>query len=950
MSTRQKSFFDQDQKPKNRPRPQWSRTRSANDASRANTHKPDAMTGPPIDASTQSRTKLKKYQFIEGAPVVPPMEIENGDEDKENQRDDAGAEEIDAVTKSQGDAVEKTTETPRLPHSRTCPPSTPATRLPLADLVGNSDDISKHATARNNSPDEQLYWRNLQSPSSSSTVTPAPHKRGSKKRARSSSPPLSQTEPLAFFPANDPLDMQGMEQLLKTPQADPAADLWSRYTVNTGNNKGTPTANKGIAFANLINESSPHSSATAGSVSGLRRWASCGVEWPTSATKRRRIKGAFKEDKTGAEDVSEMRSTDGPLHGKSKLSKVGLLVERIQKTMAKSPRHNTSSMPSSSSPLPDSGDFQAYPSASPLQRMAVGRREMVEVASKPADSPGRAQSPREPHEDTAFEQPKPPSSSEYGDEEIDLDMVEAIEMASFVGQSNQQMAPNVTTSFEVAQQLHSPHLPAVSEPTKEEVFDSDDEFGLEDDDVFAADIENVVSLYDKRPDLTPTMPQATEENVLDDHAAPPGKPPAITINNASDDEFGGDDFDEEQLAAAEAMATQALTGNLASQNPSQRNKPTIQRYLVIKVDESQYNSPKGLLLPERILTVEEEKTKLKSKVVLRQSWLGTPCTTETFVHIIGDFSLDGQCVVDDDNNMLILHPDHLISATSVGDSFHCTRKAILQERVKATTRANAPLLYGTILHELFQEAFKANRWDTVWLFECIRKILPRQFESILDIGESVESVTAHIRSKLPEVQSWAEIFVRGQPRSDGVIKDGNGSEAIMSINKLLDVEEKGVSPQYGLKGNIDATVQVVVKDRSGERVLTVPLELKSGKTTTSISHQVQTTLYTLLLSDRYDIDIATGILYYLESSVVKRISAVRRDIIHMVMKRNELACYARDRYRLPPMLKKDYACRNCYAQEKCFVYHKLVEDGNGESLDQVAKEKFDQLVHDLTPA
>jgi len=73
----------------------------------------------------------------------------------------------------------------------------------------------------------------------------------------------------------------------------------------------------------------------------------------------------------------------------------------------------------------------------------------------------------------------------------------------------------------------------------------------------------------------------------------------------------------------------------------------------------------------------------------------------------------------------------------------------------------------------------------------------------------------------------------------------------MSINKLLDVEEHVWSPQYGLKGNIDATVQVVMRDQSGERVLTVPFEVKTGKNTTNASHQAQTALYTLLLSDRY---------------------------------------------------------------------------------------------------
>jgi DNA replication ATP-dependent helicase Dna2 len=71
----------------------------------------------------------------------------------------------------------------------------------------------------------------------------------------------------------------------------------------------------------------------------------------------------------------------------------------------------------------------------------------------------------------------------------------------------------------------------------------------------------------------------------------------------------------------------------------------------------------------------------------------------------------------------------------------------------------------------------------------------------------------------------------------------------MSINKLLDVEEHVWSPNYGLKGNIDATVQIAVEDDAQIKNLTVPLELKTGKGI-SEAHQAQTALYTLLVSDR----------------------------------------------------------------------------------------------------
>lgn len=83
------------------------------------------------------------------------------------------------------------------------------------------------------------------------------------------------------------------------------------------------------------------------------------------------------------------------------------------------------------------------------------------------------------------------------------------------------------------------------------------------------------------------------------------------------------------------------------------------------------------------------------------------------------------------------------------------------------------------------------------------------------------------------------------------MKDRNGSQVRLSINKLLDVEEHVWSPMYGLKGNIDATIQVSMVDEEGQRTLTVPFELKTGRNSSNTSHRAQTALYTLLLSDRY---------------------------------------------------------------------------------------------------
>lgn len=120
--------------------------------------------------------------------------------------------------------------------------------------------------------------------------------------------------------------------------------------------------------------------------------------------------------------------------------------------------------------------------------------------------------------------------------------------------------------------------------------------------------------------------------------------------------------------------------------------------------------------------------------------------------------------------MLILHPDHLISATVVADSSSCIRRAVLQDRVKATNEANEPQIYGHILHEIFQEAMKANRWDSEWLARIIATIASRYLENLFEINVEMTRAVEHLMSKVPELQSWAELFVTARPKVSPTFK------------------------------------------------------------------------------------------------------------------------------------------------------------------------------------
>ena len=168
---------------------------------------------------------------------------------------------------------------------------------------------------------------------------------------------------------------------------------------------------------------------------------------------------------------------------------------------------------------------------------------------------------------------------------------------------------------------------------------------------------------------------------------------------------------------------------------------------------------------------------------LRGTWFDTPVTTKAFVHVIGNFDRHGQCIIDDNHNLLILHPDHLISSTVVSDSFGCTRRAVLQDRVKATSDSSAPLVYGTILHEIFQAAMLANRWDTEWLCELIENIAAKHLEDLYKIKLQLPDAVEYLQSKMNELQAWAELFVSAHPKVSGP-KLGSSQLTISSMEHL----------------------------------------------------------------------------------------------------------------------------------------------------------------------
>jgi hypothetical protein len=98
------------------------------------------------------------------------------------------------------------------------------------------------------------------------------------------------------------------------------------------------------------------------------------------------------------------------------------------------------------------------------------------------------------------------------------------------------------------------------------------------------------------------------------------------------------------------------------------------------------------------------------------------------------------------------------------------------------------------------------------------------------------------------------------------------SMSTMSISGLHDIEESIWSPKWGMRGKVDASVQVSIAQQAeqpkrGRKLQTgvavhspvseapqempMPFEIKTGRAVGVMEHRAQTMLYTLLMEERY---------------------------------------------------------------------------------------------------
>ncbi|GAW26357.1 putative DNA replication ATP-dependent helicase Dna2 [Rosellinia necatrix] len=533
----QKSFSDQDGSTKTRQRWHKSMSHSALGQRSTAASAPASRPRPLGRVADATKQKINSFNF------VPPTE--------ESTQENTPGERMKQTSVDENDNPLGRDPVPLLPRDLPSDlPSdsmkhlrTPVHRLAWQDLIGDSDAKGQEEDA---SPQEKIGWDTRQKPMYG--VSPMPRKRGSK-RARSSSPVSSPAvSSRSMTPA---VNIKRLSAALKSPRADPAIELWDRFSV-CGSAATTPSGPNNPALAQAMLSSSPQPTKLIGTGRGdasLRRTISCGANWP----KRRRTERTETPSISFA--IEESPTSD------SKSSMVNALLKSVTGELSRSRTTRTRpEVPESPSPRKKRYNPADHLSGSPKRRVSPSKP----MTRRLTGASGVSKEPRAAD-----------SLSDYGDDDFDDDTLMSldVDVSPTLNEGSQPLSSRTRMGLfadmdpalkHTSRPPPPPQTPVSrqnSDPKNPAAQSADtllDEFADLDDDVFA-DADDLLSQIDSACDTGRRAAGSQAHNPA--NAVSQGSVFDEPAEDVYGDDFGGD-FDFEAAEIAATQSTKQSSGSV----------------------------------------------------------------------------------------------------------------------------------------------------------------------------------------------------------------------------------------------------------------------------------------------------------------------------------------------------------------------------------------------------
>lgn len=115
-------------------------------------------------------------------------------------------------------------------------------------------------------------------------------------------------------------------------------------------------------------------------------------------------------------------------------------------------------------------------------------------------------------------------------------------------------------------------------------------------------------------------------------------------------------------------------------------------------------------------------------------------------------------------NLLIHHPDILITATALANAPQCRRKPLLQNLVRSSTEITPALVWGNILHEVMQACLREQCWDKRFLDTQVGQTVRRNVGDLLKLNVTVEQAIREVNARAGGLQTFADRYISKSPK------------------------------------------------------------------------------------------------------------------------------------------------------------------------------------------
>jgi hypothetical protein len=215
-------------------------------------------------------------------------------------------------------------------------------------------------------------------------------------------------------------------------------------------------------------------------------------------------------------------------------------------------------------------------------------------------------------------------------------------------------------------------------------------------------------------------------------------------------------------------------------------------------------------------------------------------------------------------------------------------------------------------HQLFEEVMRMREFDPDFAKTALIKIIKQNAESILAANTSSKEAYREIMRFYPQIVSFANQYTKIGPaigRSNTVASQfaileshRDGTPSYFVANAVDSIEDVIVSPELGLKGNVDMIVRATTVDSQNVPLNSImAIELKTNHNQqTHNAHLMQLLLYTLMLRTRYGSTSSkcmllgstnAGVLLYMNGEALRAVyvSSTTAEIKSLVGQRNLVA-------------------------------------------------------------